>query len=123
MAANTNECEQCSEIRKMIFERNAVKYHDRSCFLDDNALHKMIDDSRMELFAGNCFPDELGKHCCEEIHYTIISVLRCRGCGKYYYAGYCVRGLPVLKEYSEEDALSFAENMTWGFKGTYFENK
>lgn len=123
MAANENKCEKCSEIRKMISERNAVKYHDRSCFLDDNALQKMTDDSRMELFAGNCFPAELGEHCREEVHYTIKSVLKCNGCGQYYYIGYCVRGLPVLKEYSGEDALSFAEHMTWGFKGTYFENK
>ncbi len=123
MATNENECEKCSEIRKMISERNAIKYLERSGFLDDNALQKMIDDSRMELFAGNCFPAELGKYCCEEVHYTIISVLRCKGCDQYYYAGYCVRGLPVLKEYSKDDASSFAENMTWGFKGIYFENK
>lgn len=123
MATNENECEKCSEIRKMISERNAIKYHDRSSSLDDNALQKMIDDLRMELFAGNCFPAELGKYCCEDIHYTIYSVLRCKSCGQYYLAAYCIRGTPVLKEYSEEDALSFAEHMTWGFKGTYFENQ
>ncbi len=115
------ECEKCSEIRKMIAERDAVRYSERSLTINDCALQKMIDDGRMELFAGNCFPADFEKHYSTEDHYITSSVFKCKGCGKYYFAGYCVRGLPVLEEYSEGEALNFAKHMDWGYEGTFFE--
>ncbi len=46
---------------------------------------------------------------------------KCSECNRYYYAGYCLYGRPIIKEVTEAQSYERAAKLEWGYLGDYYE--
>lgn len=99
-------CRYCEGIRD-IFKNFDIK-----------AIEEMEKKNVISLYAGDCFTNEIINHLEQEVHYTIQNYYQCNYCKVFFYIGFCVRGLPVYKEYTvlEERWLK----SLWGKVGRYY---
>lgn len=110
-------CSNC-EIVKKTFE-GAVSSPHENLVPVYSLLSAMLNTKRLELYAGDCrFEDMLDVLSSEE-HFTVGAYLRCSVCGKLYYLGACVRGVPkyLEAEYNE----SAIRKTLWGSEGEFFK--
>jgi len=116
-------CSTCAFIRD-VFEAAQKDAH--STYGPVIALLKELErQGRIELFAGDCPIDEIGRHLNEEIHFTVRHYFKCtsheRHYGeKYFFIGACVRGAPI---FTVLDSLAGKNLMLWGKTGTSFQEK
>lgn len=85
---------------------------------DDAVLQRLLDEGRLQLYAANCQPKDFAYWMDRGSHYTMNAAFYCPHCGQYYYAGYCLYGRPVVKEYTPELARRLADRLEWGYLGT-----
>ena len=116
-------CSTCAFIRD-VFEAAQKDAH--STYGPVIALLKELErQGRIELFAGDCPIDEIGRHLNEEMHFTVRHYFKCtsheRHYGeKYFFIGACVRGAPI---FTVLDSLAGKNLMLWGKTGTSFQEK
>lgn len=120
MKKRRDYCELCAGIRAA-FE-NAQKDAHRQYRPTLEMLGKLEQQGCAELVAGDCPVNQAGAELNSEQHYTVCHYFRCTACGRYYFIGACIRGVPVYKVLdSLQDEKP--ENLLWGRYGTLFEEK
>lgn len=84
-------------------------------------LSSLLEEKRLELYAGDCPFEDMMKVLSAEEHFTVCFYLRCPKCGEIYFFGACIRGMPV---YKKADDLTDEEirNLLWGKEGSYFQS-
>lgn len=111
-------CGNC-EIVKTAFAGAASEPHLN--YLPVHALlSTMLKQNRLEVYAGDCPFDEMTEQLNNETHYTVCFYLKCIKCGKVFFFGACVRGVPIYKAVDDTTRINF-NNQLWGREGTYFE--
>lgn len=108
---SSESCDVCAKIRKMIESKT----------INDTYIQELIDSGKIILFAANCEVKDFAYWMDKGNHYTMQAYLKCRNCDKYYFAGYCLYGSPIIKEVSQSDSVDGALRLEWGFKGEYFK--
>ncbi len=104
-------CEQCAEMEELA----ALKK------IDLGLIQRLIDENKLDLYAGNCYPNEISKHMDIGRYYTINTYYHCSKCDKFFYVGFCLYGLPIIKEVDKDKAADGALRFEWGFTGSFFE--
>lgn len=81
----------------------------------------MIEQGRIELYAGDCLIEEAEKNLLGEQHYTICHYLKCKSCSRFFFIGACIRGTPIYKALDNLNDVNL-DNMLWGHCGTLYKN-
>jgi len=84
-------------------------------------LSVLVENSRLEIYAGDCVFDDMLEVLCKEEHYTVSFYLRCSQCGKIYFFGACIRGTPIYK-YIKDIKKENIDNVVWGKMGVYYNS-
>lgn len=105
-------CLNCNEMEKLV-KKNKI---------DLKIIEELINNKSIELYAGNCFINEIDHYMEKGNHYTINTICRCNYCNEYYYIGFCLYGNPIIKVIDEDDVQKRASNLEWGYVGTHFAN-
>lgn len=110
-------CGNC-EIVKKTFE-GAATLPNENFSLVYSMLSSMLKSRRLELYAGDCRFEDMPGVLSSEEHFTVCSYLSCSVCGKLYFLGACVRGVPkyLEAEYNEDEI----RKMLWGNVGDFFK--
>lgn len=106
-------CISCNNVERLVAENK----------IDLELVQKMIDDNILELYAGNCLPEEIPMYIDKGNHYTINTYYRCKACNKNYYIGFCLYGRPIIKEVESNELFKRISQLEWGYVGTYFSDK
>jgi len=85
-------------------------------------IEQLINNKSIELYAGNCFPNEISHYMDKGNHYTINMIFKCNYCNEYYYIGFCLYGRPIIKIIAKDDVQKRISGFEWGYVGTYFTN-
>ena len=111
-------CENCY-VLKELFE--AAESNSHQNYIPTLAcINVLLNQGVIELFAGDCPLEEVEKHLCDEIHYTVCHYFRCKNCSQYFFIGACVRGTPIYKTLVNLKNENL-ENMLWGCYGVLYE--
>ena len=110
MENHLSDCSSCQELHTTVGKSP-----------NDLMLQKMVDDKHLDLYAANCLPKDFAYWIDKGNHYTMIAILYCKKCRRYYFAGYCLYGSPIMKEITPEEANLYAARMEWGYIGSYFK--
>lgn len=110
-------CKNCEIVRKT-FEGAALSPNENLSPVY-SLLLTMIKAKRLELYAGDCRFEDMFKILSNEEHFTVSFYLDCSVCGKLYFLGACIRGVP---KYLEADYNESVINKTlWGSEGDFFK--
>ena len=117
MEKENNSCSVCGPLAARMRESGGD-----SRFQYAQVIWKLAElerQSGMELFAGDCPLEDIDVVLNAEEHYTVCHYLRCRRCGTLYFAGACIRGVPVFRraEDIEKENLNIR---LWGRCGMHF---
>lgn len=83
-------------------------------------MRELVKKEDITFYAGSCPLDELEKHLDLEDLYTIEHYFKCQ-CGMYYYTGFCIRGMPILRA-NEIPPKNIAKTIS-GHYGELFEKE
>lgn len=104
-------CDKCSDMEALAASKN----------INLVLIQKLIDDNKIELYAGNCYPNEIPKHMDIGRYYTIRTYYHCNKCDKFYFVGFCLYGNPIIKEVEKAEVIEAARRLEWGNIGSFFE--
>lgn len=85
-------------------------------------LEGLETQQRIELYAGDCKLTEAVAVLNSEQHFTVCHYFRCTRCGKMFFLGACVRGVPKFKVIDDIESINFS-NMIWGNIGTRYKRQ
>lgn len=113
-------CIRCDEIAKR-FPLDLSSHH--AAFADYKWAYKALTDKvslrHFELYAGDCPMDEIEHNL--DIMYTMRHYVRCRNCGRIFFIGFCVRGMPLGE--IVDSLPPTIEHISNGHYGTYYDKE
>jgi len=77
---------------------------------------------RVDLFAGDCLPDQLNNFLGDETHLTLCHYFKCSTCKRYFFVGFYIRGTPIFESSSNLKNVNLDKRI-WGKHGKYFADK
>lgn len=86
------ECACCSKLKKQ-FDIATKKPHDE-LQRTYRLMRKLYDQQNLVLYMSDVPFESWEEEVRLEQHYTYYTYLKCRDCGKIYFLGVCIRGVP-----------------------------
>lgn len=83
-------------------------------------LNAMVEQGRLQLYAGDCPFEDFKSVLSKEEHYTYYFYLKCSDCGEIFELAVCIRSSsPHYEKVDNIDEINI-ENILWGREGLYF---
>lgn len=110
-------CNNCGIVKKT-FEGAALLPNENLAPVY-SLLSVMMKTKRLELYAGDCRFEDMFEMLSNEEHFTAGFYLSCSICGKLYYLGVCIRGVPKYLETEYDESV--IRKTLWGSEGEFFK--